>query len=153
MAKILMMYASMSGNTEMMADAIFDYINEAKHEIVIKSFDFDPIDVQEMTDYDGILIGTYTYDEGNLPYEVEDFYEELDDVKLSGKIIGVFGSCDSFYDTFGGAVDTMEERVIERGGRLCGEGIKVDLEPDKKDIERCQKFAEVFLKKVNEYHK
>ncbi|WP_188454201.1 flavodoxin [Virgibacillus oceani] len=149
MIKILMIYASMSGNTEIMADVIFDYIKGKNHEIVKKSFDFDPIQIDELLNYDGILIGTYTYDEGDLPYEVEDFYEELDDIELTGKMIGVFGSCDSFYDSFGGAIDTMAAKVKDRGGMLYDKGLKVDLEPDKKDIERLREFAEGFLGKIN----
>lgn len=83
MAKIILLDASMTGSTEIMADAIGDYVKGAGHELVRKSFDFDDIDVQELLDYDGILIGSYTWDD-DLPYEVEDFYDDLDSVDLTG---------------------------------------------------------------------
>ncbi|MEN1967390.1 flavodoxin domain-containing protein [Lentibacillus sp. N15] len=147
MAKIMLMDASMTGSTEMMADAIGDYVQGAGHELVRKSFDFDAIDVQELLDYDGILIGSYTWDD-DLPYEVEDFYEDLDDVDLTGKLVGVFGSCDSFYDSYGAALETIAARVPEIGGSMYEEKLKVELEPNDKDIEDCKHFAAGFLEQL-----
>ncbi|WP_088052878.1 flavodoxin domain-containing protein [Virgibacillus dakarensis] len=148
MARIIMMDASMTGSTEMMADAIGDYIKGAGHELVRKSFDFDEIDVQELLDYDGILIGSYTWDD-DLPYEVEDFYEELDEVDLTGKLVGVFGSCDSFYDSYGAALETIAARVPTIGGTMYEEKLKVELEPNDEDIEHCKQFAAGFLEQLS----
>ncbi|HLQ71350.1 MAG TPA: flavodoxin [Bacillota bacterium] len=141
MSNILVLYASMTGNTELMADAISDYLEGQGYEVDIRTFDFDPIDVEELSDYDGVAIGTHTWDDGSLPYEVEDFYEELDDVDIEGMICGVFGSADSFYDTFGGAVDLMWTHLNEKGAKLVPIRLKVDLAPDSDDIERCLQFA------------
>ena len=141
MSKIIILFASTTGNTELMAEAIADYLVQNKHDVVIKTFDFDPIDVVELAEYDAVLVGTHTWDDGDLPYEVEDFYEELEDVDITGKVFGVFGSADSFYDTYGGAVDLIGDRVKDLGAALLPLRLKVDLEPDKKDIVRCEEFA------------
>ncbi|MFC4557592.1 flavodoxin [Virgibacillus kekensis] len=150
MGKVLMLYASMTGNTEMMAEIITDVVEQRNHTVVTKTFDMDPIDVEELADYDGVLVGTYSWDDGELPYESEDFYEELDDVDIKGMVAGVFGSGDSFYDSFGGAANLMGDRFEARGANLVPERLIVDLEPDKKDVERCQKFAEVFCGMMEE---
>src|SRR5699024_344502 len=142
MSKILVLYASTTGNTELMADAIADHLMHLGHEVVIKTFDFDPIYVDEITEYDAVLIGTHTWDDGSLPYEVEDFYDEIEDVDISDQIFGVFGSADSFYESYGGAIDLMGDRVEQLGARLLPFKLKVDLEPDAKDIEYCQEFSE-----------
>ncbi|GAA0607187.1 flavodoxin [Virgibacillus siamensis] len=148
MAKILVIYASMTGSTEMMAEAMCDHIRELGHEADQRSFDFEPLDsAQNMLEYDGILIGSYTWDD-DLPFEVEDFYDELDNVDLAGKLIGVFGSCDSFYPVYGAALDTLATKVSERGAELYGEKLKIELEPDKKDIETCKQYAEGLLQKL-----
>lgn len=141
MSKILMLYASATGNTELMAEVMVDYLEDRNDQVVIKTFDFDPIDVEEMLDYDAILIGTHTWDDGGLPYEVEDFYEQLESVDVTGKVIGVFGSADSFYDTYGGAVDLFYDHLENLGAVLVPQRLKVDLEPDREDIERCVKFV------------
>lgn len=146
MGKILVAYASTTGNTELMAEAIADHLNDHQHEVVIKSFDFDPIYVDEIAEYDAVLIGTHTWDDGSLPYEVEDFYDDLEDVDITGKIIGVFGSADSFYDNYGGAIDLIADRVQQLGAKLLPLRLKVDLEPDAKDIEHCQEFSSVVQK-------
>lgn len=143
MSKILMLYASATGNTELMAEAIVAYLEDRNNEVVTKTFDFDSIDVEELFIYDAILVGTHTWDDGELPYEVEDFYEELDDVDITGKVFGVFGSADSFYDTYGGAVDLMADRLQNLGAKVVPQRLKVDLEPDREDVRRCEAFAEV----------
>lgn len=139
-----MLYASMTGNTELMAEIIADVVEKRGHKVVTKTFDMDSIDLEELLDYDGVLVGTYSWDDGELPYEAEDFYEELEDVGVKGKVVGVFGSGDSFYDSFGGAANLMGDRFVARGANLIPERLIVDLEPDKEDVVRCQNFADVF---------
>ncbi|MEC5422944.1 flavodoxin domain-containing protein [Virgibacillus sp. C22-A2] len=142
MSKVLMLYASTTGNTELMAEAMVGYLEDKNITVVTKTFEYDPIDVEELLDYDAILVGTHTWDDGDLPYEVEDFYEELDDVDITGKVFGVFGSADSCYDTYGGAVDLMSDRLKNKGAILVPERLKVDLTPEGDDILRCEKFVE-----------
>ncbi|WP_430790831.1 flavodoxin [Virgibacillus flavescens] len=142
MSKILIAYASVTGNTEEIAVAIGEMLQKYNHEITIKTFDEDAIDVEEFDAYDAILIGTYSWDDGAMPYEVEDFYDELEDANLAGKLTGVFGSGDTFYATFGGAIDLLGNRFLELGADVMPDWIKVDLEPDKADFERCQKLVE-----------
>lgn len=146
MGKVLVVFASTTGNTELMAEAIADHLIYLQHEVAIKTFDFDPIYVDELSEYDAVLVGTHTWDDGSLPYEVEDFYDELEDVDITNKIFGVFGSADSFYDSYGGAIDLIGDRVQQLGARLLPFRLKVDLEPDTKDIEYCQEFAKVVHK-------
>src|SRR5690625_5570201 len=57
MSNILLVYASTTGNTEVMAEAIADYLIVHGQEVVIKSFDFDRIDVEMIADYDAVLVG------------------------------------------------------------------------------------------------
>ena len=146
MGKILVLYASTTGNTELMAEAIADHLIDHQHEVVIKTFDFDPIDVEEIPEYDAVLVGTHTWDDGSLPYEVEDFYDELEDVDITDKIFAVFGSADSFYESYGGAIDLIADRVQKLGAKLLPFRLKVDLEPDAKDIEHCQEFSRMVQK-------
>ena len=141
MSKILMLYASITGNTEEIAVAIADMLQKYNHEVTMKTFDMHAIDVAEFNHYDAILVGTYSWDDGAMPYEVEDFYDELEDADLTGKLVGVFGSGDSFYATFGGAIELLGQRFEELGADVMPDWIVVDLEPGAKDFERCQKFA------------
>lgn len=150
MGKILMLYTSVTGNTEEIAVAIADMLQKHKHEVIIKTFDVDAIDVEELSGFDAVLVGTYSWDDGAMPYEVEDFYDELEDADITAKLVGVFGSGDTFYETFGGAIDLLGNRFDELGADVMPDWIKVDLEPAEKDFERCQKLADDLSMKLKE---
>jgi flavodoxin I len=58
MAKIILIYASMSGNTEDMGKEIAEGIRKTGEEVdIFEAFETDASVLQK---YDGILIGTYT---------------------------------------------------------------------------------------------
>src|SRR5699024_796794 len=116
-------------------------LQKLDHEVTIKSFDFDVIDVDILQQYDALLVGTYTWDDGELPYEVEDFYIDIEDTDLSEMIAAAYGSADSFYDTFGGAIDLVHDHLKYLGAKVMHDPLKIDLEPSKKDEERCKELA------------
>lgn len=148
MGNILILYASTTGNTETMADVMAETLEEIGYQVEIKTFDFDWIDVEEILDYDAFLVGTHTWDDGSLPYEVEDFYDDLADIDLAHKPCAVFGSADSFYPTYGGAIDLIGDRLTELGADVFPERLKVDMYPDKQDIQACQTLAKQVDKMV-----
>lgn len=140
--KALVLYASATGNTELIANEVIHQLEKRHIAYDTKEFDFDEIRARELLDYDMILFGVYTWTDGDLPFEVEDFYDDLDVVQLDGKVCGVFGSGDSFYDIYCGAVDLMYERFEELGATMVPAKLKVDLEPDDEDLALCDVFVE-----------
>lgn len=148
MANVLMVYASQTGNTEMLTDMIEHALQQLGHRVEIKSFDFDVIGIDSLTDYDAVLVGTYTWDDGELPYEVEDFYIDLEDADLTDQLFGVYGSADSFYDTYGLAIELIGDRLRNLGATMIPERLIVDLTPRKADEERCIKYAELVADKI-----
>lgn len=140
----LIVYTSMTGNTEEMANAIAEGISEAGAKVEIK--DILLADTKDLLDYDGILLGAYTWGDGGLPDEYLDFYEEMDQFNLAGKKAAVFGSCDSMYEQRGKAVDTLMEKLEEIGAEVVLEGLKIDLSPSKDEIEDCKQFGRDFIK-------
>lgn len=134
MPKVLVVYASMTGNTEEMAEAITEGAKEAGAEVVSKeAFD---ASVDELNDYEGIIIGAYTWGDGELPDEFTDFFEALDSLDLSGKKAAVFGSGDTSYPVFCGAVDTIEAKLKELGAEIAGECIKFEYNPSEEEKEQ-----------------
>lgn len=147
MAKILVVYTSLTGSTEMMAESMIEQLEKSGHDVTTKTFDFDPIEAKEMENFDGIIIGSYSWDD-DIPFEVDGFHDDMDEVDLTGKLVGVFGSCDSYYDIYGPALDTMATKAQQQGAEIYEEKLKIELEPDDKDVERCRKFADGFLEKL-----
>lgn len=74
MAKLLVAYASMTGNTEEIAELIVEGITQGGHEADLKSVT--DCNASDVLDYDGFMIGVYTWGDGELPDEFLDFYEE-----------------------------------------------------------------------------
>ncbi len=146
MGKVLIAFASQTGNTEMITDLLEQDLQQLGHEVTVKTFDFDVIDVDTLPDYDALLVGTYTWDDGEFPYEVEDFYIDLEGVDLTGLVCGVYGSADSFYDTYGLAIDLMADRLKNLGATMVEERLKIDLTPNKADEVKCKEFAGALTK-------
>lgn len=142
MSKILMIYASMSGNTEGIAKLIEEGIIEAGGQVELKEIlEAKP---QDLLSYDGILLGSYTWGEGELPDEFLDFYEDMDGLDLSGKKIAVFGSGDHAYIHYCAAVDILEKKVTELGAELVQEGLKIEMSPYGSEVEDCKNFGKRF---------
>ena len=144
MSKMIMVYASMTGNTEEMANAIAEGIQESGNDLEINDI-FDNPSASELEKYDGILLGSYTWGEGDLPDEFLDFYEEMDQIDLTGKKAVVFGSGDTAYEDFAGAVDILIAKLQERGAEVVLNGLKVDTSPSPEDLERCKQLGIDFV--------
>lgn len=139
---ILMVYASMTGNTQEIAEAIADGIRSTGAELEIK--EVMDANAKDLEAYDGILLGAYTWGDGELPDECLDFYAEMDDIDLSGKKVVAFGSCDSAYEHVGAAVDILLAKASERGAETPMEGLKIELSPTAKEVETCKAFGASF---------
>lgn len=107
------------------------------------------VDAAELQNYDGILLGTYTWGDGDLPDEYLDFYEEMNTLNLTGKRAAVFGSCDSSYDHRGGAVDLLMEKLREIGADIVLDELKIDLSPSKAEQEQCIQYGRFFVEKLS----
>lgn len=140
MALAKIVFASMTGNTEEIADIVADKLRELGLEV-----DVDECTTVEASDFleaDLAIVATYTYGDGELPDEMMDFYEDLADLNLNGKIYGVVGSGDTFYDEFCKAVDDFDRVFAATGATKGAESVKVDLSAEEEDIERLEEFAE-----------
>ncbi|MEN1935537.1 flavodoxin [Paenibacillus sp. 102] len=148
MNKFVMIFASMSGNTEEMADHIAGAIRETGNKIEVIDI-MDTPEASILEEYDGIILGAYTWGDGDLPDDFLDFYDEMEEIQLAGKRAVVFGSCDSAYPKYGAAVDILEEKLRERGAEVVMEGLKVELTPEDEDVEKCLQFGAEFVKHLS----
>src|SRR5680860_219903 len=109
MTKALIVYASMTGTTAGIAELLAKELRGLKIDVLIE--ECTQVYPNEFIDYDICVIATYTYgSDGSLPEEAEDFYFDLEEVNLSGKIFGVLGSGDRIYEKFCPAVDDFDKQ-------------------------------------------
>lgn len=147
MALAKIVYASLTGNTEEIADIVAETLENEGLEVEIN--ECTQVDADDFMDADICIIGTYTYDEGSLPDDIIDLYEELKTLDLSGKLYGVVGSGDTFYEMFCSAVDDFDKVFASTGAIKGAESVKVDLAAEEEDIENLEKFAKELASKVN----
>ncbi|TKL71854.1 flavodoxin [Enterococcus faecalis] len=137
LAKIV--YASMTGNTEEIADIVAEAFEDLELEVEID--ECTQVDAADFEEADICVVATYTYGDGDLPDEIVDFYEDLQEIDLSGKIFGVCGSGDTFYDDFCKSVDDFEAVFTQIGAKKGVDSVKVDLAAEEDDIQRLEEFA------------
>lgn len=136
--KVSVIYASTTGNTEAMANAINEALTSAGAEIVFGTAD--NADAGAVLSSDVILLGSPAMGDEVLEDTMEEFYAGIEG-SLSGKKVGLFGS----YDWGDGKwLRDWEERVKAAGGTVT-ESLMVHLTPEAEDIEKCQAWAKSVL--------
>lgn len=90
MGKVLLVYASMSGNTEAMADLIEKGLLEGGAEV--DRHEAMDVDAALFNDYQHMIFGAYTWGDGELPDEFLDIYDDMEGMDFTGKTFAVFGS-------------------------------------------------------------
>ena len=109
MALAKIVFASMTGNTEEIADIVADKLRDLGLDVDVD--ECTTVDASDFLEADIAIVATYTYGDGELPDEMMDFYEDLADLNLNGKIYGVVGSGDTFYDYFCHSVDEFVDSL------------------------------------------
>lgn len=146
MALVKIVYASMTGNTEEIADIVGNKLEELGHTVDVD--ECTTVDASDFEEADAAIVATYTYGDGELPDEIVDFYEDLADLDLSGKFYGVVGSGDTFYDYFCKSVDEFEDQFALTGAEKAADSVKVDLAAEDEDIEKLEAFAETLSERL-----
>jgi len=146
MAVAKIVYASLTGNTEEIADIVAEALEEKGIEVEIN--ECTQVDASDFLDADICVVGSYTYDDLLVPDEIADFYEELLELDLSGKIYGVVGSGDTFYPCFCQVVDQFDKAFQSTGAKKGAESVKVDLAAEEDDIVALEAFADSLVKSL-----
>ena len=142
---IKLVYASLTGNTEMLSDLIIEKFEEEKGIEIEKLFIEDMVDFDFLDDADAFIVATYTYGEGELPEEMEEFFEALSEKDFSGKIYGVIGTGDTVYEQYCFCVDQFNEQIAQTGATNPTQNLKIEIEADTdEDFENIDKFIEDF---------
>ncbi|MBU9789537.1 flavodoxin [Lentilactobacillus sp. TOM.63] len=140
-------YATITGNNEDIADIVTEYFEN--NGVDVKETEISQTDPSAFENVDICVVCPYTYDEGALPEEGADFYDDLSDLDLKGKIYGVAGSGDTFYEEYyNTSVDKFDEAFKQAGATKGSENVKINLEPDEDDINKLDAFAKELIAKV-----
>lgn len=144
LAKVV--YATMTGNTEEITDYLVEEFENQGVEV--EKIEADDAEEDVFDDADIAVVATYTYGQGEVPDDFEDFIEDLADQDLAGKIYGVVGSGGKtkHAKTFAFAVDTFNDAFAKTGAKKGHEGVKIDEAPDDDDKVLLKEFVESLVK-------
>lgn len=146
MATAKVVYASMTGNNEEIAEIVEEALESLN--VDVETTEISQADPADFEDSDICIVCSYTYgDDGDLPDEAVDFYEDLKDIDLTGKVYGVCGSGDTFYDDFCKVVDDFAAVFEQTGATKGSDVVKVDLSVEAEDIEHLEKFVSEIVAK------
>ncbi|AOM84598.1 flavodoxin [Salisediminibacterium beveridgei] len=147
MKEVALVYATMSGNTEFAADFIEEGL--LKKGVSVKKTDVLDADSDDILSYENIAIGVYTWGDGDVPDDALDFYEDMEETDLSGKQFLLFGTGDTAYADFCGAVDRFEEMINEQGGTVVIAPLKIEESPEGQEITDTVNHGAAFGDKIS----
>lgn len=138
---VAIVYASVSGNTKELAEVIYRIFLTKSVEIAV--YRIEEFSVSDLLHYDTVAIGTYTWGNGDIPKEIRQLYKAFESIGSKDMTTAVFGTGDSFYSKYCGAVDQFRDMLYVHTNLAAT--LKVELRPQEQDFQRCEKFVEALL--------
>jgi len=119
MAKIGLFYGTQTGNTETLAESIQTALGG---DGMVDLHDVADVEIEELDNYQYLVIGCPTWNVGELQSDWEGLYEDLDQINFQGKKIAYFGAGDQigYADNFQDAMGILEEKISELVGQTVG---------------------------------
>lgn len=150
MTKALVLYATITGNNEDIADIVTSTFEDHGVEAEMKDLSF--ADVNELNTVDVCVVCPYTYDGGSLPDEGLDFFEDLATEQFPNLVFAVAGAGDTQYgDEFALAVDKFAAQLAQTGAKQGADSIKIDVTPNSDDVAALETMVAKLLSQV-EHH-
>ena len=144
--EIAIIYASATGHTECLAQMVTDaLVRQGLQPDVFHVKEFDPV---ELSRYDIVLIGTYTWMNGEIPKQLHGLFEAMEQQEKV-LITGVFGTGDRCFAAYCGAVDLFRDMLHAK--TILAATLKVEQMPSADDRPRCAAFAERLLMKYSHH--
>ncbi|GEM01078.1 flavodoxin I [Halolactibacillus halophilus] len=127
-----LIYTSITGNTQ----AVMENINDALAQLDItpQLIHVRDLDFEMLSHYDYLIIGTYTFGNGDIPKEMMPLYHYLSQTDLTHVRSAIVGTGDRFYPYFCGAVDRFVAPMQQRTDLRVT--LKVELYPEQKDRDK-----------------
>lgn len=143
--RVLVVYDTMWGSTEVIAEAILKGIMSEGVEtrlFHLRKSDQSEI-LKEILDAKAVLVGSPTLNNGMFP-SVSGFLTYLKGLRPKGKIGAAFGS----YGWGKGAVKAVKEELEKAGFEVLEADLEFQYAPDEKEINRCIQFGKELAKKI-----
>jgi flavodoxin I len=152
--KILIVYASYTGSTELIAQDVADVLQTKGHSVTLQKAA--QTNVDDLDQYDVVLMGSTSWDlQGNAGFPHNAMFSLIDETLkekvYADKAFACFGCGDTDFANFTGAVTHLEEFVKAKQGKLITESLRlnkfwVDME---KGHEQGKQWADQVAEAIN----
>lgn len=146
--KIALIYSSVTGNTKELINLIKQSFHQYKADVQIykvKDFDLD-----KLNRYDAIVIGTYSWGNGEIPREMVPLYRAFELQNVQNVVTGIAGTGDQLYPSYCGAVNRFRDMLFVH--TQLAATLKVELFPQANDIVKCAKFTDIIISRASQLH-
>ncbi|MFB5197301.1 flavodoxin domain-containing protein [Neobacillus sp. KR4-4] len=144
--KVAIIYSSKTGNTEEVVHLIWKLF--LVEQIDVTLYRIEEFQIRDLINYEAVVIGTYTWGNGEIPQEMMELYRAFETMKVKRLLTGIVGTGDSGYPKFCGAVDEFRDMLYVHTKFIVTLKIEVNLQM--KDIDRCRKFVGIFMDQLNQ---
>lgn len=143
--KLAIVYTSVTGNTGEVASIL--YQASKLNFSYVSLYHVNKFTRIKLEEFDAIMIGTYTWGNGEIPREMVAVYKAFEHTNKKNLVTGVFGTGDSFYPHFCGAVDEFKNMLYVH--TTLAATLKIELTPQVADLKRCYQFVGSIDNRIN----
>lgn len=149
MSQIGMFYGTTTGKTAEAAEKIQEAFGG---EDVVTLIEIPDAENDDFSSYNFLLIGSPTWDIGELQSDWDAFFPNLDSIDFSGKKVAYFGTGDQvgYADNYMDAIGMIEAKISEKGGQTVGYWSTDGYEFDGSKADRGGKFCGLALDEDNQ---
>lgn len=139
--KLAIVYSSKTGNTEEVVELIRQLFLINKVDVTL--FRIEEFQITDLINYEAVVIGTYTWGNGEIPQEMMELYRAFETQDVKKVLTGVVGTGDSGYSKYCGAVDEFKDMLSVHTNLMVT--LKIELTLQMSDIVKCQRFVNIFV--------
>lgn len=142
MTVVKIVFSSATGNTEGIAEILETEFVTLDADVEVIDAD-DDVDEDVFEEADVCVIATYTDGDGEIPFNLQDFYDTLPEIDLTGKVFGVVGSGDSelYPDAFCQAAIDFEAAFEQTGAKKGSDTLKIENNAEDEDVAALKAFV------------
>ena len=129
MAKVLIIFSSIGGNTEMVVKKVAQTMESSGHQVDYRRVDI--ADPKEILNYDLTILASPTYNQGTLEDHFKPFMKSFKKIDLKNRNFGVIGLGDTKYypEYLTEAAGILEEEIKKAGANLVTPPLRIGTNP------------------------
>jgi flavodoxin I len=151
MKKILILYGSLTGNTQAVAIALRNALTKVLNEYQFDLINIHELQIAQILKYEFVIFGTSTWDDGINNPDVSNFLISSADINpdFSNITFALFCLGDSLYPYFCSALEILKPALEKQNGKVYEELFTIDGYPTDQSAVDLFAWASSFIKKHN----